>query len=191
MKPQTEISKVWFDVPGTEGVYQANTNGEVRNSKRNYILTPNQTKTGYYDLKLYISGVKRSILLHRIIASTIKDPTLPIVQERGHINKLREVNHINSDKSDNRASNIEIIDYKHNLRLGHKNRDNEKLTQRNRANAKKRIQTARNRSKIPQEDIFHIRQEYLTTDITLRELADRYQVSESYMSNLIKGEVRI
>lgn len=71
------------------------------------LMTPQLKKDGYYRVMLTDRfGNKKNFLLHRLIANKFID----------NPKKMPEVNHINGDKKDNRADNLEWVTRSENLR---------------------------------------------------------------------------
>lgn len=102
----------WLDVPGFEGMYQASDTGLVKSlprlrrgfkgtptAVRERILKPHTGANGYPTVVLCNNGKKRAMHLHRIVALTFLDLILG----------RDEVNHIDGDKSNNAASNLEWV----------------------------------------------------------------------------------
>ena len=92
-------NEIWKDVPGFAGKYQASSLGRVRNSSGHF-LKPAINTNGYKHLSL--SG--KDYRVHRIIAQTF----LP------NHGRLRDVNHKNGDKLDNRMCNLEWVSHSQN-----------------------------------------------------------------------------
>ena len=94
------MEKVWKDIKGYEGKYQASADGEIRSLISNKILRPAVNQNGY----MHVSLCSKDKRVHRIIAQTF----LPNPEN------LRDVNHINGDKTDNRVCNLEWVSHSDN-----------------------------------------------------------------------------
>lgn len=116
----TEIE--WKSVKGFEGQYEVSNTGLVKSlkGKTERIMKPRRKKTthkdgtitlGYEELVLTNGGVKKSKLVHRLVAEAfIENPE----------NKP-EVNHIDEDKGNNNLDNLEWNTHKENSNHGTKN----------------------------------------------------------------------
>lgn len=100
----------WKDIIGFEGLYQANSKGQIKSLSKiiphwkggtriikEKILTGSLDKDGYRIVNLSYNHTKKLYKVHRIIAECFIDNPL---------NK-KTVNHINAIKSDNSADNLE------------------------------------------------------------------------------------
>lgn len=94
-----ETPSCWKDVPGYEGVYKVNADGEIYSLLKDRKLKPHVSKNGYAYVFLVNTQTreKKYCPMHRIIASVF----VP-----GYRDGLC-VNHKNEIKIDNRASNLE------------------------------------------------------------------------------------
>lgn len=77
--------------------YEVSDQGDVRNSRTNKILGRRLDKDGYRLVQLYNSGVGSNRKVHRLVAEAFvaRDPDRD------------QVNHINGNKEDNRAENLQ------------------------------------------------------------------------------------
>ena len=89
--------------------YQANAQGEIRNSITGKILKPAiNKKYGYKALSLIIDGKHVYKLVHRLVWEAFNGP----------IPEGLQINHINEIKTDNRLCNIELCTPKYNMNYG-------------------------------------------------------------------------
>ena len=90
--------EIFLPIKGYEGLYEVSTLGNVRNARSKRVLKPRPNeKSGYLLVALYKNGIAKGHSIHRLVA------------ERFLINPLNkpQVNHKNTIKTDNRASNLE------------------------------------------------------------------------------------
>jgi len=100
--------EVWATIKGYEGLYEVSNYGNVRSLKFGKIkyLKPAKDGNGYNHVILCKNGQKKHFKVHRLVANAfIENP-----------NNLPQINHINEVKTDNKASNLEWCDSKHNIR---------------------------------------------------------------------------
>lgn len=89
--------EIWKDIEGYEGRYQVSNDGRVKSlGVRGKILSPCFDTHGYYIVSLSKNGIVKKQKIHRIVAkSFIKNP-----------DSKREVDHINTIRTDNRVANL-------------------------------------------------------------------------------------
>jgi len=102
--------EIWKNIKGFENLYQVSNMGRVRSlkfgKKKIMKLTPN--KQGYLRVKLYKNGETKDFRVSRLVAFAFVENPNPQF--------LKQVNHINEIKTDNRASNLEWCNCQYNIR---------------------------------------------------------------------------
>ena len=87
----------WKDINGYDGLYQVSDCGNVRNVKTGKNKKAGITPYGYKRVVLYANGKRKWFQVHRLVADAF------IPNEDGK----REVNHIDGNKLNNNAANLE------------------------------------------------------------------------------------
>lgn len=117
-------SEIWKDVVGYEGLYQVSNLGRIKRLpsivKNRYIkgglLNPRKHNYGYLSVYLCKNGVCEQWLLHRIVAiAFIPNPK-----------NLPQINHKDSNRRNNFASNLEWVTRSQNIKHAYDNRLNKK-----------------------------------------------------------------
>lgn len=116
------MQEIWKDIKGFEGSYQVSNLGNVRSVTRKVntfngfrttqgkILKPSLLKNGYYKVDLRQNQKHKNLLVHRLVAqSFIPNP-----------NNLPEVNHKDTNPSNNRIDNLEWCNQSHNIKYAYK-----------------------------------------------------------------------
>jgi len=112
----------WRDIKDYEGRYQVSNMGRVKSlertvidkigrkhSQKERILKPGTDNFGYFRVVLYKgSGKKKTLKVHRLVCEAFHENS----------KNKPEVNHINEDKLDNRACNLEWVTTKENCNHG-------------------------------------------------------------------------
>lgn len=106
------FNEIWKDIPCYEGHYQVSDHGRVKSLERTLITRlgrkyPVKEKIlkifldskGYCHVCLAMDDMKYPKLVHRLVAESFLED----------VTGLRDVNHINGIKSDNRSENLEYI----------------------------------------------------------------------------------
>ena len=116
--------EVWQDIKGFEGYYQVSNMGRAKSLERTVengrgyyktvpekILKVYDNGRGYLFVQLCKDGKVKNCFVHRLVADAFcENPS-----------GYKEINHINEDKSDNRAENLEWCDRAYNIKYGTRN----------------------------------------------------------------------
>lgn len=105
-----DIEEEWRPIKDCEP-YEVSNLGRIRSPFRRReggVLAYFVNHDGYFQVTLTVGGLKKTFRVHRLVADAFL--------ENPEHKKL--VNHINENKLDNRVSNLEWCDYKHNLNCG-------------------------------------------------------------------------
>lgn len=108
------MEELWKDIEGYEGVYQVSNTGKIRSSvRRSNIQTPWRLLSphiarGYAFITLYKQNQRKNLLLHRLVAKAFVD----------NPNGFAEVNHIDENKLNNNATNLEWCTREYNMAYG-------------------------------------------------------------------------
>jgi len=108
-------SRIEKDIPGYEGLYQINPQGQIRSIKRQgskgLIKKTPLSHKGYCGIRLHKDGVGRSYIVHRLIAQAfIPNPY-----------NLPQVNHKDGNKTNNHVNNLEWVDQSGNMKHAYSN----------------------------------------------------------------------
>lgn len=114
--------EVWKPIKGYENYYEVSNNGKIRSLDRITVFKDGRKRkffgkilvlqatnnSGYVTVGLHDSGKTKTFLLHRLVAESFVDNPYD----------LKEVNHIDQDKFNNAASNLEWCTHKENVNHG-------------------------------------------------------------------------
>lgn len=112
----------WRDVAGYEGLYQVSSMGRLKRlekrvrtfngfrTRKEMIIKPIVQHSGYAHVGLWDNGILKQARLHRLVAEAFCHNPDP--------EHKTQVNHLNEDKLDNRACNLEWVTAKENTNYG-------------------------------------------------------------------------
>lgn len=110
------MTEIWKDIAGYEGIYQVSNTGKIKSFQRwkrakspdEYLLKQYVANNGYCQVTLYRDGGKRKFLVHRLVAEAF----IPNPNGYGYIN------HMDENKENNRADNLEWCTIQYNNAYG-------------------------------------------------------------------------
>ncbi len=119
--------EIWKNIPDYEGLYVINNYGIVKSLKTNKIKTPFLRPNGYYEITLWKNGKKKNWLVHRLVAKTfnISKSNFKYMQNEDITHTIMdelEINHIDENKLNNFADNLEWCTPKYNCNYGSRNK---------------------------------------------------------------------
>lgn len=156
----------WRKVPDFMGKYSASSSGLVRNDETGKILKPSTKKTGYLQLILTRCGVRVTVLVHRIVASSF-----------GLDIKGKQINHKDGDKQNNDITNLEVVTASGNMHHAL-------------VSGLKQKQLSQRRTGLTTEEILFIRESYKPRHKSLgqKALAVQFKVNQSVISRIINKQ---
>lgn len=89
--------ELWADVPGYEGLYQVSNNGRIKSMKRRIIMKPFISHRGYAYIGLRNKNGRVGRPIHRLVCLAFHE----------NPENKPTVNHIDGDKMNNHADNLE------------------------------------------------------------------------------------
>ena len=104
-----KVVENWKPVVGYEGLYEVSDVGRVRRITTGKILKPGKNRYGYLYVNLCKNGVMKTLTVHRLVAFAFVE---------GRDLFKNEINHVNENKTDNRAINLEWCTAKDNCNHG-------------------------------------------------------------------------
>lgn len=159
----TRVPEAWKDVADFENCYQISTHGNIKSLDRyrkcSQLLKQKTDKGGYLRVNLCVNGIKKTWLVHRLVALAFLK------------NQRSDVNHKDGDRSNNKLSNLEWCSKKENAQDAHsKRRDKMRL------------------GKITKDQVINLLNDF-GEKISVAELAVKYGLSISQVCNIVSKKI--
>lgn len=103
--------EIWKDIKDYEGIYKISNTGKIWSCKRKIEMKQKLSK-GYLLIGLYKEGIQKTFSVHRLVSKAFIENPLD----------KKEVNHIDENKINNKASNLEWCTSKENANHGTRNK---------------------------------------------------------------------
>lgn len=102
--------EIWKDIEGYEGLYQVSNLGRIKSFKTSKpkIMKNQSDNRGYLQIGLIKDKKRKNFKIHRLVAEAFIENEF----------KKPQINHINEDKTDNRAINLEWVNQSENINYG-------------------------------------------------------------------------
>ena len=163
--------EIWIEIEGYLG-YKVSNLGNIKSCKFNkeILLKQRLTSKGYKRVNLYSNNICKTFFTHTIVANNF------IFNENPKI-KLT-VNHIDGNKVNNNASNLEWISFEDNLKHAH-------------LNGLMKYGESHGMCKLTNEDIIKIRHLYLNENERIINLSKKFNISYDYTYKIVNNKTRI
>ena len=168
------MEEIWKDIEGYEGLCRVSNLGRVWGCKHNKLLKQIDHHSGYQHLVLSKNSKVKHHNIHRLVALAFIKP----------IDGKNCVNHIDEDKTNNRADNLEWCTHKENN--NHGTFKERMLATRKTSKAWKESVTARSTSVIG----IHVKTGKVIRFSSMKQ-ADEYGFYNSSISKCIRGKAKI
>lgn len=166
--------EIWKDIVGYEDIYEVSSLGRVKSLPKqrgtafvgSFLLSPKNNRDGYLCVSLNKNKNKKHVMVHRLVAQAF------------HINpeNKKTVNHIDCNKKNNNASNLEWNTHKENVNHAWGNGLCTPHVSHNKI--------------LSDADCKAIRELRANTDKTYFELSDMFGVSFGHIGVIARGEKR-
>lgn len=112
-----EEKEVWKPVRNYEGLYEVSNMGRVkslnyRHTGKERILKTRKNRSGYVTVNLYQEGKMKTCTIHKLVGQEFLENPMGYT----------ELNHLDEDKENNRADNLEFCSRSYNINHGTRNK---------------------------------------------------------------------
>jgi len=115
------MKEIYKEITGYPN-YQASNLGNIKSMKKGFVLSPIETKAGYYIVNLYQDKKRKTMYVHQLICMAF----LGFIPD-GH---RLECDHIDNDKANNRLDNLRLLSHRENSARYHDDNKNNTSTYR-------------------------------------------------------------
>lgn len=167
------MDELWKDIEGFNGFYQISNLGRIRSKGRTKdkagIRCISYTHDGYAKIRLMYKGVDKTVRVHRLVARAF----IPNPDDK------ETVNHIDGDKTNNRADNLEWA-----------NRHEQLIHAYDLGLKKAKVGTSNYLAKLSDDDVKFIRKVYIpqSTKFGTVALAKKFNVTDRVIGLVVKGK---
>ncbi|OXS79212.1 NUMOD4 domain-containing protein [Domibacillus enclensis] len=140
--------------------------GRVRNNKSGRILSNRPDNKGYCRISINVDGKYKDFKIHRLVAENF------ILNDKPH--EKTEINHIDGVKSNNSFLNLEWITPSQNMKHAFKSGLHSHVGEKN------------SNLTLSDESVLKI----WSSDLTPKQVAEKYNISYGYATRLVKKQVR-
>lgn len=100
------MQEIWKEIPDYEGIYQVSNLGKIRSCKNNKIRKQIKQRSGYMRIILTKDAKQKAIAVHILVAKCFVN----------NKNNYPFVNHIDGNKENNNANNLEWVTASQNMK---------------------------------------------------------------------------
>lgn len=162
---QDIIAEEWRPIKGYEGLYLASNLGRIKSVRSGKVMSTKKHLRGYPQINFSVKGVRKILYIHRIIAETFLENT----------SNHKTVDHIDENKKNNKASNLQWCSHKENMTFFHARRVDKKRKEKHMVLSKK--------------DVDHIRKEHACFAAKPKDIAKGYAVSLPLVYKIINFQL--
>lgn len=175
---QNPNEEIWVSSSVFPECYSVSNKGRVISVRRHgHVLKPCITQRGYCLLMLHVSGVRKPVYVHRLVASCFLGPC-----PDGH-----EVNHKDGNKRNNDSDNLEYVTSSENTLHSIKQKLWTHATGETHGSVTHpgRWKGGNRKTKISTQDVLDIREKF-AGGVSRKALSDQYKISGTYVSDIVQ-----